>query len=131
MLCLLGFQGIDLKHREVNDDLYTVEQVAAKLDVSPKTIRREIAAGKLVPTRIRSAVRIAPADFEEYKKACRSVATARDGKYDFSTGDVDLAGLLRLDQMHSSSKRHGGGRQTTPAQVVPLRTRSRKLSTAG
>lgn len=45
---------------------FTVEETAQMLGVSPKTINREIADGHLIPTEIRSAVRISYAEIQRF-----------------------------------------------------------------
>jgi hypothetical protein len=115
----------------VNDETFPVEHYAAKAKVSPRTLRREILAGNLVATRIRGAVRISPADWEEYLKKCRSVVTEKDGRYEFSTAVVDLPVLLRLGKTRCSSRADGASKPTTGERVVRLPTQSRKHSTAG
>lgn len=112
-------------------DGYTLQECADKVRVSVKTLQRDVAAGRLVTTRIRGRVRIAPSDWEAYLKQCRSVATVRDGKSEFSTGGAGLAKLLRLDRTPFRSR---GGSGSVP-QIVELDARrataSKKRSSAG
>ena len=105
-------------------ELLTIEQCAAKAQCSPRTIKRQILAGKLKPTRIGSLVRIRAEDWEEY--VCRSGATEQAGKSGFSTLGDELAGLLRLAPTRSTSKR-GSGAESTILELAGFRaTRSRK-----
>ena len=111
--------------------VYTIEEAANEAGVSTSTIKREIADGRLIPTRIRGCVRIAREDLEGYIKQCRSVPTEKAGKSDFSTTGDELAALLG-DMLTPSSSR---GEPATVSQIIALddrrRTRSRKRSTAG
>ncbi len=112
-------------------DLFTFEELADKAGVSAKTLKRDAAEGKLVTTRIRGRVRIAAPDWEEYLKRCRSAATAKDGKFAFSTGGTALAKLLRLDRTPFKSR----GDCAPGSKIVALEerrhTRSKKQSSAG
>jgi len=58
-------------------DLLTAAEVAARLRLSVKTVRRLIAAGKIEAVRIGTLVRIAPEAVIEYKNRLR--AEARQG----------------------------------------------------
>jgi excisionase family DNA binding protein len=57
-------------------DLLTVDEVAARLRLSPKTIRQLIWKEELEAVRIGRAVRIAPEAVAEYKKRLRARAGA-------------------------------------------------------
>ena len=46
--------------------LLTIDQLAATLGVSPRTVSREISDGALTAVRVRGAVRIDPADAQAY-----------------------------------------------------------------
>lgn len=111
--------------------LLTVDDAAAEARVSPKTIERDIRAGRLAVVRIRGCVRIQRTAWEDYLKACRYVATGTDGRFDFSTAAGDLAALLLPARTRNRLRRGSGNESTTLAQVVRLPTRSRKQSTAG
>lgn len=124
-----GASVSDRTARFVSDELLTLEQCAAKAKCHPKTLKREILRGRLKATRIGALVRIRPEHWEEY--LCRSGATEQAGKFAYSMGAGDLARLLRLDQMPSISRQRSGKDSTTPGQVVPLPTPSKKRSTAG
>ena len=112
-------------------EVFTIPEAAADAKVSPSTIKREIRCGRLIATRIRGCVRISREDLEDYKRKCRSVATAEDGKFAFSTVAGDLAALLQLGRMPNSLKRNSGKESMTPGRVVPLPTPLRKPSSAG
>lgn len=98
------------------DELYTLEVCARKADVSVSTLKREIVAGRLIATRIRGTVRIAPSDWEEYTRTCRSVATAEASKFGSNTLGVGLAARLRLSRTRASSK----GATATASPIIEL-----------
>src|SRR5690242_20549439 len=108
------------------DSLYTVEQCASKAGCSPKTIRRQILAGKLKATRIGVLVRIAPADWEEYLNSCRYVATGRDGRSESNMPDAASVARWLPVLTRSSSKRHGDAVSTILELDGFRRTRSAK-----
>ncbi len=62
----------------------SVERAAEWLGVSARTVRREIADGRLPAAKVRGIIRILPADlsayFERQKAACRSGDTETAGK---------------------------------------------------
>jgi excisionase family DNA binding protein len=49
----------------------TIEEVAERLGVSTRTVRRWIQSGQLVAHRVRQVVRIAPADFDAFLRQHR------------------------------------------------------------
>lgn len=51
--------------------LMTVNDVAERLDVSPRSVRRLITEGKIRIYRIRRSIRISEADFLNYLKTTR------------------------------------------------------------
>lgn len=53
----------------------TVAEAAAKVGVSPKTIRREIADGKILTRRIRGCVRILDAELARYLESYEANAS--------------------------------------------------------
>jgi excisionase family DNA binding protein len=55
------------------DDLLTVEQAAAILQLSPKTIKDWLRAGKLTGCKIGRVWRVKPADLEAFIQASRLV----------------------------------------------------------
>lgn len=112
-------------------DGFTFAELAARVDVSEKTLKRDAAEGKLVTTRIRGRVRIAPQDWEDYLQRCRSAATARDGKSEFSTAGVGLAKLLRLDKTPLRLKAGSASGSTIIELDERRATRSKKQSSAG
>src|SRR5690349_17966018 len=105
-------------------DLLTLEQCAARAQCSPRTIKRQILAGKLRATRIGSLVRIRAEDWEEY--LCRSGATETAGKSAFSTVGDDIVRLLQLAPTRSTSKQGSGSESTILALAGYRATRSRK-----
>ena len=67
--------------------LLTPSAFAAQLQVSARTVRREIADGRLAAVRIRGLLRIEPAEAARYiaaarEAACQSGGTATDGKFE-------------------------------------------------
>ncbi len=56
---------------EPHETLITVPEAAERLSVSPRTIRRLIAEGKIRAYQIRRAVRISESDLQAYKKSAR------------------------------------------------------------
>jgi excisionase family DNA binding protein len=110
-------------------ELLTVEECAAKAKCSPRTIKRQILAGKLKATRIGSLVRIRAGDWEEY--LCRSGDTVPAGKSGFSTAGDDIARLLRLAPTRNISKQGSGSGSTIHELAERLATRSKKPSLVG
>jgi hypothetical protein len=106
-------------------ELYTIEECAAKARVSPKTLRRDIADCKLITTMVRGCPRIAPNDWEEYLRKCRSDATVKDGKSAFNMPVVGLAELLQRDRTPRPLKRNSGSKSTIIALDERRATRSR------
>lgn len=105
-------------------DLLTVERCAELAQCHPRTIKRQILAGKLKCVRIGSLVRIRAGDWEEY--LCRSGVTEQAGKSAYSTAGEDIARLLQLAPTRSTSKR-GSGSESTILELAGFRaTRSRK-----
>lgn len=51
--------------------MLTVSEAANRLNVSPRTIRRLIAEGKILIYQIRRSIRISEADFVDYLKSIR------------------------------------------------------------
>lgn len=76
----------------------TLAQVANRLQVSARTVRREIDDGRLPAARVRGIMRIDPADlavyFEEQKAACRSAATEIAGRSDYGPVVADALNEL-------------------------------------
>lgn len=109
----------------------TIEDCAKLGRVSARTIRREIAAGKLSAKRLRGKVIILPAAWEEYLQQCPSVATVRDTRQEYSLPVDDLADLLNL----TGTRRNGRRAPAQGSRIVELAahraTRSRRPSTAG
>ena len=110
-------------------ELLTVEQCATKAQCSPRSIKRQILAGRLKVVRIGSLVRIRPSDWEEY--LCRSGATAPAGKSASSTVAEDIVRLLQHVPTPTSLKR-GYDSSSTILELAGYRnTRSRKGSKGG
>jgi len=61
----------------VSEDLFTVERVASRLDVHPKTVLRFIRDGRLRATRIGKAYRILRSDLESFAGVTTGAAAAR------------------------------------------------------
>jgi excisionase family DNA binding protein len=114
----------------------TIPEVAAALQVSVRTVRREIDAGRLAAVKVRRLVRIPPHELDAYRSrqrihACPSAATAKAGKLEFSTLGVGLAARLGPGRMRSTSS----GSPATGSPIIELAARrgtaSRKRSSAG
>lgn len=54
----------------------TIAELANTLDVSEKTIRREINDGKISVIKIRNSIRIDPAEVDGYLKSCEAKNTS-------------------------------------------------------
>lgn len=111
----------------------TLSEAADSLKVSTRTVRREIAAGKIPVVKVRGCIRIEESHLDAYKKAntCQCVAMVPDGRPASSMGGGDLAKLLGL-----SGTRRSGKRDTVPgSRIVELAEaramRSRKQSPNG
>ena len=81
-------------------DLLDIAAAAASLDVSERTIRREIAAGRLAVVKIRGRIKLHPAEISRYIAAnttCRSAAEEPITKSACSLPVVGLRELLRID----------------------------------
>lgn len=113
------------------DEVLTVDDCARLGRVSARTIRREIAAGRIKVLRLRGRVRVTSAAWGEYLQQCRSVATVEPMRPDYSLPVDDLADLLRL----TGTRRSGRRAPASGSQIVELAahraTRSRKPSSAG
>lgn len=112
-----------------------VPAAALETGVSEKTLRREIAAGRLPIVRIRSRVLVLRSDLAAYlaanRRACPSAATAEPTRPAFNPPGSGLAALLHLDKTRlSGSAGHGRG-----SKIVALDerrpTRSKRPSSAG
>jgi excisionase family DNA binding protein len=110
---------------------FTIAECAAKAKVSARTIRREIADGKIRFSKVRGCIRITAEAWEEYRRQCQYVATAEDTKPAFNMPADDLAALLGL----TGTPRNGKRATATGSRIVELAahraTRSRKPSTVG
>lgn len=73
--------------------MLTVADAAAALHVSERTVRREIADGRLPAIRLRSLYRIRPEDLQSYlaaqPAACPSATSATAGKFDSVSAVAD------------------------------------------
>lgn len=116
-----------------NLNVLTIGEAAQRLGVSTRTVRREIAAGRLVVIKIRGCVRIASEDLDQYIRGsrCQSVATVEDMRPAYSLPADDLADLLGL----TATRRSGRRAPDSGSMIVELAerraTRSRRRSTAG
>lgn len=85
----------------------TLSEAAAEARVSPRTLAREIAAGRLIATRVRGCVRILASDLDSYlhaqRTSCRSDAAAIAGRLASSTLGVDLSALFPPARTRSNS----------------------------
>lgn len=73
-------------------ETFTVAEVALRLKVSPSTVRREIADGRLTARRMRSAIRVSSADLDAYIEALPTWQSANEGT-DTRSGS-DLAAVV-------------------------------------
>lgn len=77
--------------------LFTLAEVADQLRVSERTVRREIADGKLKAVSVRKAVRVREADLADYlaqAALCPSAKSATAGKFDSALAVANaLSGL--------------------------------------
>lgn len=115
-------------------DLLDIPAAAATLDVSERTIRREIAAGRLAVVKIRGRIKLHPAELSRYitdNTTCRSAAEAPASKSACSLPVVGLRELLRIDGMRRSSR----PAIASESQIIALAERrasgSKKPSNAG
>ena len=111
-----------------------IPQAAAEIGVSAKTLRREIADGRIPIVRARSRVLVLRSDLTAYLEArrkCQSAATVAPGKPAFSPPGRGLAELLRLARTRSSGRGApaGGSRIIVLAERRPIH--SKKRSSAG
>lgn len=120
--------------------MFTLAQAAERLNVSIKTVRREIADGRLKVTPVRGCDRIDQLDLESYKREqrrareetrCQSVAMEKDGKSAFSLPGSALAKLLGIAATPSSSNESSGEGSPIVSLEERRATRSRKPSHAG
>src|SRR5688572_8914949 len=89
---------------DLEPDLLSIEDCARRGGISSKTLRREIADGKLTPTLIRGRVMIAVSDWQQYIKSCQYDVTARDTKFAFSPALDALAVRLRINGTRRNTK---------------------------
>ena len=111
-----------------------IPAAAAEIGVSAKTLRREIADGRIPIVRARSRVLVLRSDLTAYLAAhrrCQSAATVAPGKPAFNPPGRGLAELLRLARTRSNGKGtpDGGSRIIALAERRP--THSKKRSSAG
>lgn len=114
----------------------TYAAAAELAGVSVRTIKREVADGRLVPVRIRGCVRILASDLQAYLEtrrapACPSDVTAKAGKRACSTLGVGLAELLGPGRTRSSSSAAPATGSTIVELAGHRATASRKRSSAG
>ena len=84
--------------------LLTIDAVAAMLDVSPRTVQREIDAGAISTVRVRRLVRIDAAEAQAYiarqttrkKQPCPSTSAVTAGIIDFRQAARDTREALAL-----------------------------------
>lgn len=106
--------------------MLTVAQAADQVGVSEKTLRREIADGRLATTRIRGCIRIAEHDLGEYLKQCRSESTATAGRSEYSMPGLGLAKLLGLEPTPSTLSESGNPGSRIVRLDARRATRSKK-----
>ncbi len=59
-------------NRALHHHLLTIQETADRLGVSPRTVRRLIAEGKVHTYRIRRAIRISDKDIHDYLRTARN-----------------------------------------------------------
>jgi excisionase family DNA binding protein len=111
--------------------LLSLAECAEDAQVSEKTLRREVADGRLPVIRIRGRIRIAREAWEGYLQQCQSANTVTVGKPEFSLPGADLVKLLALDRMPFRGKGSSGEESTIVSLAERRTTRSRKPSSAG
>jgi excisionase family DNA binding protein len=116
--------------------LLTLQEVAEQLRVSPRTVKREIAAGELPTVPVRGCTRILASDLDAYlqakrKTACPFVPTVKAGRHAFEVVAMPLRELLGPGRTRSNSK----GARAHASKIVELAearlSRSKKRSLAG
>jgi excisionase family DNA binding protein len=117
--------------------LLTLPAAAAQLGVSPRTLEREIAAGRLAVVRIRRARRVEQAEIERYiaagRQACRSGSAETVGRCASPLAVADaLSALSRqaLPELMRARSKRGSTGSGSPLRLVPA-TSSTTPSTAG
>src|SRR5688572_23071148 len=90
--------------------LLTLQDCADSAQVSVKSIRRAIASGRLVATRVQGGLRIAPDDWQTYLTACRSAGTVRPLRPEFRPVDGDLVARLSLTPTRRNGRTEPEGR---------------------
>jgi excisionase family DNA binding protein len=104
--------------------MLTLPQAARQLAVSERTLRREIADGRLVAVRIRSAYRIRPEDLARYLEAaaCPSEKSASDGRFDCASAVASALNALypaaRPEPTRARSKIRSAAPTSTRLRVV-------------
>ena len=104
-----------------------IPAAAAEIGVSPKTLRREIAQGRLAVVRVRSRVLVLRTDLTTYletHRRCQSAATAPGGKPAFKLLASDLADLLDLGKTRSS----GSGASARSSTIIALDAHRKRAS---
>lgn len=105
--------------------ILTIDQAAESIGVSSKTLRREIAAGRLPVVKIRKCLRIAPADLKDYIDQCRSDPRAQ------ATKSVSSMPAGVMDALFAAVKRPDDGKPSyaNASQIVSLAERRKSRST--
>lgn len=101
--------------------LLTLAEAAERLRVSVKTVRREIADGRLNPVRVRSRILLRQSDLDNYI-ACQSAGGATAGRSGYHSA---VAAALSKhfppelpEPTRSRSKFRSAARKSTPRLVV-------------
>jgi hypothetical protein len=89
----------------VSGELFSIRECAAKAKCSPKTIEREIRAGKITTTRIRGLIRVAAEDWEDYKRRCRMAPFPATAAWDFGSGSLGVGLAARLGLLKGKRRR--------------------------
>lgn len=137
-------QAVAAKVGEVTE-MFTVAEAAYILRVSPRTLEREISAGRLAVVRVRRSRRIEPEELRRYiatgrQVACRSEnveTSGRSGSHSAVADALnDLCQVVLLDMTRARSKRGSSGRGSrlrlvTPTTPSPTRSTDGKLTRSG
>ena len=102
-------------------DLLTLEEAGKRLKVSARTVRREIADGRIAAVAVRSSLRITAAELARYiasrESRCQSENTVNAGKFEsLSAVAGALSKHFRAEQpgpTRSRSKLRSGARRST------------------
>src|SRR6185295_16396439 len=108
--------------------LLTYADVAGRLGISPRTVRREVDARRLRTVRIRSRVLFEPAEVEAYirrQRSCQSENAAASGT-SISPLEADRALGRLLDEVLPGRKR-SRSRRSSAGTITPATSAGRRV----